>query len=90
MIRVLVVDDHDWVRMGISRMLADSADIEVVGEVDGGDMVNKLARDLTPDVILLDVTMLNIGVIATKRLVQLGIAARFCSAASSPVLLSCC
>jgi len=72
MIRVLVVDDHDLVRMGISRMLADSTDIEVVGEADSGDMAIKLAKQLRPDVVLLDVNMPNIGGLeATKRLVQL-------------------
>ncbi|OLF36453.1 MULTISPECIES: response regulator [unclassified Psychrobacter] len=72
MIRVLVVDDHDLVRMGISRMLSDSADIEVVGEADSGDMALKLAKQLSPDVVLLDVNMPNIGGLeATKRLVQL-------------------
>lgn len=72
MIKVLVVDDHDLVRMGISRMLSDSADIEVVGEADSGDMAIKLAKQLRPDVVLLDVNMPNIGGLeATKRLVQL-------------------
>ncbi|CAM4053732.1 response regulator [Psychrobacter arenosus] len=72
MIRVLVVDDHDLVRMGISRMLSDSPDIEVIGEADSGDMALKLAKQLTPDVVLLDVNMPNIGGLeATKRLVQL-------------------
>ena len=72
MIRVLVVDDHDLVRMGISRMLSDSPDIEVVGEADSGDMAIKLAKQLRPDVVLLDVNMPNIGGLeATKRLVQL-------------------
>jgi two-component system invasion response regulator UvrY len=72
MIRVLVVDDHDLVRMGISRMLADSADIEVIGEADSGDMAIRLAKQLSPDVVLLDVNMPNIGGLeATKRLVQL-------------------
>ncbi|MGP9689146.1 response regulator [Psychrobacter sp. AOP22-C1-C5] len=72
MIKVLVVDDHDLVRMGISRMLSDSADIEVVGEADSGDMAIKLAKQLHPDVILLDVNMPNIGGLeATKRLIQL-------------------
>ena len=72
MIKVLVVDDHDLVRMGISRMLSDSADIEVVGEADSGDMAIKMAKQLRPDVILLDVNMPNIGGLeATKRLIQL-------------------
>ncbi|MGP4953463.1 response regulator, partial [Psychrobacter sp. T6-1] len=72
MIRVLVVDDHDLVRMGISRMLSDSPDIEVAGEADSGDMAIKLAKQLRPDVVLLDVNMPNIGGLeATKRLIQL-------------------
>ncbi|WP_230656683.1 response regulator [Psychrobacter sp. I-STPA10] len=72
MIRVLVVDDHDLVRMGISRMLADSTDIDVVGEAESGDTAIKMVKSLAPDVVLLDVNMPNIGGIeATKRLVQL-------------------
>lgn len=72
MIRVLVVDDHDLVRMGISRMLSDRPDIEVIGEADSGDMAIKLAKQLAPDVVLLDVNMPNIGGLeATRRLVQL-------------------
>lgn len=71
MIKVLVVDDHDLVRMGISRMLADDADIEVIGEADSGEQAIKMVRALSPDVVLLDVNMPNIGgVETTKRLRQ--------------------
>ena len=83
MIRVLVVDDHDLVRMGISRMLADSPDIEVIGEADSGDMALKLAKQLHPDVVLLDVNMPNIGGLeATKRLVQLDIGIKILAVSS--------
>ncbi|WP_294033057.1 response regulator [uncultured Moraxella sp.] len=69
MIKVLVVDDHDLVRMGITRMLDDSPEIEVVGEADNGDGAVLQAKALNPDVILLDVNMPNIdGVEATRRI----------------------
>ena len=83
MIRVLVVDDHDLVRMGISRMLADSSDIEVVGEADSGTTALQLAKQLHPDVVLLDVNMPNIGGLeATKRLVQLNIGVKILAVSS--------
>lgn len=72
MIKVLVVDDHDLVRMGISRMLADNPEIEVIAEANSGDTAIQLSRQLMPDVVLLDVNMPNIGgVEATKRIKQL-------------------
>jgi len=71
MIKVLVVDDHDLVRMGISRMLSDDPEIEVIGEADSGDAAIRMVKALNPDVVLLDVNMPNIGgVEATKRLRQ--------------------
>ncbi|MFW2177130.1 MULTISPECIES: response regulator [unclassified Moraxella] len=71
MIKVLVVDDHDLVRMGISRMLSDSQDIEVIADADNGETAIQLAKQLKPDVILLDVNMPTIGGLeVTKRLLQ--------------------
>ena len=71
MIKVLVVDDHDLVRMGISRILADDAEIEVIGEADSGEAAIRMVKALNPDVVLLDVNMPNIGgVETTKRLRQ--------------------
>lgn len=72
MINVLVVDDHELVRTGICRMLADLPDINVIGDAASGEEVIRMAREHAPDVVLLDVNMPNIGgVEATKRLIQL-------------------
>lgn len=61
MIRVLVVDDHDLVRSGIVRLLADSDNIDVVGEANCGEDAVKLCRELVPDVVLMDINMPGIG-----------------------------
>ncbi|SFX51033.1 two component transcriptional regulator, LuxR family [Marinospirillum alkaliphilum DSM 21637] len=71
MIRVLIVDDHDLVRTGIVRVLADTDGIEVVGEAcDGEGAVNKV-REASPDVVLMDVKMPGIGgVEATRKITR--------------------
>ncbi|GLH32655.1 MULTISPECIES: UvrY/SirA/GacA family response regulator transcription factor [Pseudomonas] len=71
MIRVLVVDDHDLVRTGITRMLADIDGLQVVGEADSGESALKLVRELKPDVVLMDVKMPGIGGLeATRKLLR--------------------
>jgi DNA-binding NarL/FixJ family response regulator len=69
MIRVLIVDDHRLVRMGLTRMLADVRGIVVVGEADSGERALVLARELKPNVVLMDLRMPGIGGLeATRRL----------------------
>lgn len=71
-INILVVDDHDLVRMGIVRMLDDEPDLCVVGEADGGEKALALTKQLTPDVVLLDVNMPTInGIDVAKKLRQI-------------------
>jgi DNA-binding NarL/FixJ family response regulator len=71
LIKVLVVDDHDLVRTGISRMLSDVPGLSVIGEADSGETAVVRARELKPDVILMDVRMPGIGGLeATRKLVQ--------------------
>lgn len=71
MIKVLLVDDHDLVRMGMKRMLADVADVQVVGDASTGEDAIKLVKSLKPHVVLMDVQMPGIGGIeATRKLAQ--------------------
>lgn len=71
MIKVLIVDDHALVRLGIRRILDDIEDIQVVGEADSGEQALNMARDNSPDIVLLDVKMPGMGGLeATKRLLR--------------------
>ena len=71
MIRVLVVDDHDLVRTGITRMLADIDGLQVVGQAESGEEALKKTRELKPDVVLMDVKMPGIGGLeATRKLMR--------------------
>ncbi len=68
---MLVVDDHDLVRTGISRMLADVDGLQVIGQADSGEMAIRKARELKPDVVLMDVKMPGIGGLeATRKLLR--------------------
>jgi two-component system invasion response regulator UvrY len=71
LIRVLVVDDHDLVRTGISRMLANISGLQVIGQADSGEDAIRKARELKPDVVLMDVKMPGIGGLeATRKLLR--------------------
>jgi len=68
-VRVLVVDDHVLVRQGFAKLLAAEPDLEVVGEADNGQAVIELTRRLSPDVILMDISMPILdGIEATRRI----------------------
>ncbi|MFZ5722894.1 MAG: UvrY/SirA/GacA family response regulator transcription factor [Pseudomonadota bacterium] len=69
-IKVLVVDDHDLVRIGISRMLGDVEGIKVVGQVASGEDAVRFARETAPDVVLMDVQMPGIGGLEATRKIQ--------------------
>ncbi|HEY3697883.1 MAG TPA: UvrY/SirA/GacA family response regulator transcription factor [Spongiibacteraceae bacterium] len=67
MIRILLADDHDLVRNGIGRMLADIDDMAVIGHAISGEEAVQQCRELQPDVVLMDVRMPGIGGLEATR-----------------------
>lgn len=76
-IRLLVADDHPMLREGLVAVLGTQPDFEVVGEASDGEEVVRLAGDLGPDVILLDLEMPGVdGIEALQRLRKAGSSAQ--------------
>ncbi len=76
-VRVVIVDDHPVVREGLAMLLAEEADIEVVGQAADGHEAIALATDLKPDVIVMDLMMpMMDGVTATRGLRAAGVPSR--------------
>lgn len=70
-IRVLVVDDHDLFRAGMASLLARQPGIEVVAQAAGGRPAIRLAEELRPDVVLMDIRMPDLeGPEATRRILE--------------------
>ena len=69
-IRVLLVDDHDIVRVGLRSILEHESNIEVVGEVGDGREALRSVHDLSPQIVLMDITMPHLnGLEATRQIV---------------------
>ncbi len=68
-IRLLLVDDHEIVRAGIRMLFLAESDMEIVGEVGSGEEAIEAVRDLTPDVVIMDVAMPGMtGIEATRQI----------------------
>ncbi len=71
MIKVLFVDDHEMVRIGVSSYLSSQADIKVVGEAENGREGVEKALELRPDIILMDLVMKEMdGIEATREIMK--------------------
>lgn len=71
MIRVLLVDDHEMVRLGVSSYLSIESDVEVVGKAENGEDGYEKAMALRPDVILMDLVMeVMDGIESTKKILK--------------------
>jgi len=70
-ITVLLVDDHSLVRRGFRRMLEDEPDMEVIGEAGDGEESIKLARELHPQVVVMDSALPGMnGLQATRQIIE--------------------
>lgn len=71
MIKVLLIDDHELVRMGIKRLLQDVQGFKVVGVGASGEEAVQMAKELVPDVVIMDVNMPGIGGLeATRKMIR--------------------
>lgn len=70
-LRVLLVDDHPLLRAGVTSLLKSEGDLDVVGEADNGYAAVKMATKLTPDVVVMDVSLPHLsGAEATKQILE--------------------
>lgn len=68
-IRILLADDHEIVREGIRSLLEKQPDMEVVAEAEDGPTAVQLARQLLPDVVIMDITMAGLnGIVAARQI----------------------
>ncbi len=68
-IRIVIAEDHETVREGIKMLIEAQEDMQIVGEAGDGREAIKLAQELTPDVLLMDVSMPELnGLVATAKL----------------------
>ena len=68
--RVLLVDDHAIIRQGLCSLLEKQPDIEVVGSVEDGRKAVDIARELAPDLVIMDISMPNLnGIDATRKII---------------------
>jgi DNA-binding NarL/FixJ family response regulator len=69
-IKVMLADDHQIFRDGIKSMLSDEANLDVIGDVSNGDELLEMIKSVTPQVIVLDITMPGLSGIELTKIVS--------------------
>jgi DNA-binding NarL/FixJ family response regulator len=71
--KILIADDHKLMREGVRSLIVEHVDLSVIGEAEDGVSAVRMAAELSPDVVLMDVTMPGLsGIEATRRIVANG------------------
>jgi two-component system response regulator NreC len=69
-IRLLLVDDHEVVRTGLVMLLESQQDMEIVGQANSGRQALDMIKELSPDVVVMDITLPDISGIEATRLIK--------------------
>ena len=67
--RILIADDHVILRQGLKALIEKQADMQVIGEAEDGRMALQLANDLSPDIVIMDITMPGLNGIEATRFI---------------------
>ncbi len=70
-IRIVMADDHDVVRLGISALLSTISDFEVVGQASDGEAAVAAVKKHVPDVVILDLEMPKMSGVEAARIIKL-------------------
>jgi len=68
--RILIADDHGIVREGLKLLINKQADMEVIGEAEDGLTAARLAKELVPDIVIMDISMPNLSGIQATQLIR--------------------
>lgn len=67
---ILLADDHDQMRQGLKSLLAREADLDIVGEASTGREAVRMAGELRPDIVIMDVGMPDLGGVEATRIIR--------------------